>query len=268
MTPLAHRLAKQLCLPVKDRGVFWQQNAHNLRDALDDTHFFEATEVLPLLPILMDRERGVSEQFFCDRVFLPAPKTWIEFKNPAGHQAGVLLKSPEGSTWARVSYFFDDVAGPLGWLSTVSDDYKTHEGEVAVPTFVKELWGKNFFPGFLALAQWILVIINSPKVIGRKQIMPHRGLEKRLLKTKALSGRFPLHAWTELTLEATPTHVDQSGEVHEARLTGQRCLHFCRKHLRVRNGRLELVSAHWRGDPALGIKRTRYKLVPPKQEAA
>jgi len=268
MTPLAHRLAKQLCLPVKEREVFWQGNAHNLRDALDDTHFFEATEVLPLLPIVMDREKGVSEQFFFDRVFLPAPKTWIEFKNGAGHRIGILLESPEGSTWARASYFFDEVAGPLGSLSTISDDYQVHAGEVAVPNFVKELWGDGFFAGTLAVAQWILVIINSPKVLGRRQMMPHRGLERRLLKAGVLSGKFPLRAWTELTLEATPTHVDTSGEVHEARLTGQKCLHFCRKHLRVRNGRLEVVSAHWRGDPALGIKRTRYRLTPPRERAA
>jgi hypothetical protein len=32
---------------------------------------------------------------------------------------------------------------------------------------------------------------------------------------------------------------------------------FCRACLRIRNGALEYVSPHWRGDAAVGIKRTR-----------
>jgi hypothetical protein len=55
--------------------------------------------------------------------------------------------------------------------------------------------------------------------------------------------------------------TEADGTVHEAHYTGEKCLHFCRSHLRVRNGRLEQVKAHWRGNPSLGIKQTRYKLV-------
>lgn len=86
--------------------------------------------------------------------------------------------------------------------------------------------------------------------------MPHRGLERALIANQKLVGKFPLHAWTEIKLHVTPPK-EAEGE-HEAHLTGERALHFCRAHLRIRLGRLEVVKAHWRGNPAIGIKQSRY----------
>ena len=51
----------------------------------------------------------------------------------------------------------------------------------------------------------------------------------------------------------------QEGQRQEA-ITGERCLHYCRTYLRVRMGMLEYVEGHWRGNPALGMKRSRYRL--------
>jgi hypothetical protein len=100
-------------------------------------------------------------------------------------------------------------------------------------------------------------LINSPKVIGRRQFMPHKVLVKNFT-----GGSFPLHAWTEIRLEVSkPPEIDDGGP-HEARLTGRRALHFCRAHLRIRYGQLEYVSPHWRGDPSVGIKQSRYIVTP------
>ncbi|QPF81665.1 hypothetical protein IC762_17725 [Bradyrhizobium genosp. L] len=104
----------------------------------------------------------------------------------------------------------------------------------------------------------LLAMINTPRIIGRCQHMPHAGLARDLRKRFG-AGRFPLRAWTEIQLKVTPPEQGE-GEA-EAHLTGARALHFCRAHLRVRLGRLELVSSHWRGDPALGIKQSKYRLV-------
>ena len=106
----------------------------------------------------------------------------------------------------------------------------------------------------------MLAIINSPKIIGRRQHMPHRGLERALIAKQKAIGKFPLHAWTEIQLKVTPPKDMSSDAPAEDHLTGQKALHFCRAHLRVRMGRLEVVRAHWRGDAALGIKRSRYKV--------
>lgn len=118
------------------------------------------------------------------------------------------------------------------------------------------------------VAYAILAIINSPRIVGRRTHRPHAGLQRALRRARGLGvGKFPLRGWTEIILEITPPQVDVSGRVHETRLTGRRALHFVRQHLRIRNGGLELVSAHWRGDAALGIKRSRYKVVPPRNQA-
>ena len=105
-----------------------------------------------------------------------------------------------------------------------------------------------------------LALINTPRVIGRKQHMPHAGLQKKMAAARGMVGKFPLRGWTELTLAVSPPAVD--GQEHEVRLTGGKALHFCRAHLRIRLGQVELVKPHWRGDPALGIKQTRYRVAP------
>lgn len=121
--------------------------------------------------------------------------------------------------------------------------------------------------GYIPLMYAALSVINTPRVIGRRQHMPHAGLQRKLAQARGMVGKFPLHAWTEIKLEVSPPRLDRSatGDPHEARLTGAKALHFCRCHLRVRLGQLELVSAHWRGDPALGMKQSRYKLLPPTE---
>ncbi|GLK86659.1 hypothetical protein GCM10017653_47290 [Ancylobacter defluvii] len=113
-----------------------------------------------------------------------------------------------------------------------------------------------------------LAFINTPRIIGRRQHMPHRSLERKLVAQRAVVGKFPLHAWTEIKLHVTPPE-DLSDELsHEAHLTGERALHFCRAHLRIRLGKLEVVRGHWRGDAALGIRRSRYVLQGPERSGA
>jgi hypothetical protein len=110
----------------------------------------------------------------------------------------------------------------------------------------------------------VLALINSPRVIGQRQHMPHERIEREKLKALGLVGKFPLRAWTEILLSVAPPD-DRTGEPsNEAHLTGEKCLHFCRTHLRVRLGQLEYVEGHYRGNPALGFKRSRYKLEPPE----
>ena len=106
-----------------------------------------------------------------------------------------------------------------------------------------------------------LALINSPRIIGRQLYYPHMRAERDKLKKLKLVGKFPLRAWTEILLRVATRPEDRSGDdPEEAHLTGERCLHYCRSFLRVRNGFLEYVIGHWRGNPALGMKRSRYRL--------
>jgi len=248
MTPLAHRITKELTLPL-DRRKFTDHCG--LQSKMDDIHCFDLSEVWPLISQFANDGIDFSETL----AFLPAPKTWIEWMAPNGRIGTLLIGN--GDT-ARAFAAFD-----TGSSFGSSENYEViplgDERWLASPIDWEEarLRKEVDISGMLYAA---LAIINSPRMIGRKQHSPHRGLERRLLNAKHLVGKFPLHAWTELKLSVADIGKKSDGTSHEAHYTGEKCLHFCRSHLRVRNGRLERVSAHWRGNPALGIKRTRYRL--------
>jgi hypothetical protein len=221
MTPLFHRIARELTLPKSERTF---NDQVGLLGMLDDVHCFECTEISDAATELWNTSTPASRKAVVEaRAFLPAPKTWLEWK--------------------------DKEIGRIGVLSTSDGNYMAFEYRFAgVPT----LGAKTEV--FIAS---LLPFINTPRVIGRTQHMPHAGLERRLLRS--MGGRFAVHAWHEIRLHVTPPDISEDD--HEAHLTGQRALHFCRAHLRIRLGQLQLVSAHWRGDAALGIKQARYKMV-------
>lgn len=108
---------------------------------------------------------------------------------------------------------------------------------------------------FIGLAVLTLDLINTPGLVGLKQRDINRGLARKL----AAVGRYPSMAWSEVVLKHE-TRFAAPGE----RLTGtthHKCLHFVRSHLRhYRDGKVTVIPAHWRGDAAIGIKRTRYSV--------
>lgn len=285
MTPLAHQIAKQLTLPIAKR-VFHDE-PRGLLQKLCDAHCFESTKIMPLLPDLLDGEKdetAITKFVNGERVkmmgentvtkfaglaarlaFLPAPATWIEWTGD--EWIGGNKKARYG--WLLVDDFYSD--GPREFITCFSTqvtgcdfcfsfpkdgnltDAVTH-GD-ANPETEEENLTKSVYVTILVA---LLALINTPKIIGRQQHMPHIGLQRALAHAHGGIGKYPLQAWTEIRLEVGVPQFAE-GE-HEARLSGAKALHFCRAHLRLRNGRVEFVRAHWRGDPAVGIKRSRYRL--------
>lgn len=265
MTPLAAYLAKQIVARPKHREHIWAepQNLKILRSAIEDIHCFEVTNILPMLVEFKDtflRQPERTESLFETYSFLPAPKTWIEWRHGSGNRVAVLVEElTEGA--AGVTFFCEMMATNLGQISTSSGDFFDYGGKRYLPNFMTHSIGADTFSGLISFAHIMLLLINSPRIIGRRQHMPNAGLERRLARGLG-AGSFPLQAWTEILLRVSkPVEIDD-GEPHEAHLTGRRALHFCRKHIRIRNGKLEYVSAHWRGDPAIGIKQSRYVVTP------
>lgn len=255
MTPLAHRIVNQLMLPKKLRTL----NDHaGLLKKMDGIHCFEVTAVRPLIN---DLSVSIHDGGPVDSrtSFLPAPRTWIEldaYDDMGGARIGYWLEqtSPDSPTAKVITSF---------WTKNGS-----HFGAVDVGYICM---GGIMQPGYRDPAapdnrSWTLIaaslaLINTPRIIGRKQHMPDRELQRRLLAQKKLIGKFPLRAWTEIKLAVNQDPLDLSeGQSEEAYLTGERALHFCRAHLRLRRGRVEIVRSHWRGNPALGIKQSRYVL--------
>lgn len=261
MTPLAHRIARELTLPLKRRTV-----GPEMLDLMSDLHCFDMAAVWPLVEQLA---ATISEDLLSfggsqgQFMFLPARRTWIEYgKIVEGRPARFGLHLEE--TKSRRHCVVEFAAGAGDRVS-----FGAGEATQILPLVTSEglgltrEMGAKAKEGGVSIAAEImaaLAIINTPRIVGRRQHMPHRGLERKLLAARGVQGRFPLNAWTEILLDVSPPHDASSERPAEAHLTGERALHFCRAHLRVRLGRLELVRSHWRGDASLGIKRSRYKV--------
>lgn len=260
MTPLAMNLVSSLadgCEKIRSINLFDSTNVPtnaSIASTLADMHCFECSEVLDLaLEIFNLAEDGF--RIDPDFTFLPASKTWIEYKTADGPRVGHLLIG-EGVTPSQHYTFFE------------KQNCWVNHGEFYLGDDARSIFNRadNFTRAYLAIILGCLALINTPKSIGRTQYMPQRSLEKRLIKSRPRVGVFPLNAWTEIKLEArlTPEEMSEAG-LHEAHLTGRRAYHFCRSHLRIRNGRLEFVKSHWRGDPSLGTKHSRYRITHPTE---
>lgn len=280
MTPLVARTLRDLTL-AKSQRTF--QDVADVLATLSSAHCFECSEIIEAATDiavqswegLFSKHRDTRKGIFAASTFLPSPLTVIEYRGANGgpREAHVLKEQCDGWCDWRVILegpFRSAALGGLSLSAFVSDDHAI--GVDPSPAILRmidaNIDGKaaGFFLSTAGKLRSLLAMINAPRIIGRRQHMPHAGLQRKIARSKGMVGKFPLRAWTEIVLEVSPPK-EAVGE-YEARLSGAKALHFCRAHLRVRNGQLEYVRAHWRGDPALGIKRSRYRLTHPCPKSA
>ena len=279
MTPLAHQVVKDLTRPVRKRRLC---DHVGLLKKMDDVHCFAIdADAMEAVEGVLNRVTGAAVPTIGDvfdsrfyeipEIFLPADKTWVEFAATNHYdkkiqQFGFLMCGQNGVSPATVymvthdqqGTFYSDDLGSINFADLEQSRIRTNSTLAAkyADTWELEKWKVSITPRLAC----ILAFINTPRVIGRRQHMPHRGMQRRLTQARGGVGTFPLHAWTEIKLEVTPPRDDSDEGPAEAHLTGRRALHFCRAHLRIRNGQLERVRAHWRGDASLGIKQSRYRV--------
>lgn len=186
-----------------------------------------------------------------ETAIVPAPSTWLEVRDNlaiwlAGpgtgysvlvirpnydiSHAGVLIEARRG----------DDPDAPIGLFHLSGYDIDHGSGGV----------GEDG-SGHIAHALAALAVINSPAAL-RSAGNPHKGATKGLgLGPRVLEGLTP----TVITLGRS------SRENGGCRIESHpKAYHFCRAHSRNRLGRKELVRAHWRGDPAFGIRIGSYRV--------
>jgi hypothetical protein len=221
--------------------------------------------------------------------FLPAPTTWIEWLERNGSSSvrtGVLLTSididdkdilvavqildaknqqtnhkSELMFGATIAFSPGEIGKPYKY------DYHLlgFDGKDMPPEALKKMGKEGELTQVLAGLLYtqvlgFLALINTPKIVGRITHLPHAGLQRKLTHAYSMPGKYPLQAWHEIKLHVTVPY-EQNNEKVDGYLTGTRALHFCRSYLRIRQGRLELVNWHWRGNPAIGLKQTRYKVM-------
>lgn len=291
MTPFAQFIVGHLMRAPKERE---EDDENRLPERLLPAHCFAFSD--DAMELIYDLAQKITFDGLGigDLAFLPAPTTWIEFGNPPdehrpGGKEGFLLVD-DGKGTAEVLWGSTcDICEKKLYKGQLMDDWERPTGRKSfwsvAPDFRLKLFHPLFNPNANATRvftqysddgvyeEWALLyamlsVINTPHVVGRRQHMPHRGFEKNLLRSRAASGSFPLRAWTEIILECSPPRDLSDCEGFEAHLTGAKCLHFCRAHLRVKFGRVEFVRAHWRGDASLGTKRSRYRIQNRRRDAA
>lgn len=268
MTPLAHRLTREF---LGSRRNFSEEETTFQRtttERMSGAHFFEVTQALPLIPEVTAAMGKTPEgDLFVPLTYLPAPKAWVEWKLPGAKRCAVMLLecNVAGRKAALVSFYYETGDGSTdmadigvirldtGRLAQFAPDQTFTAGRPVAEDDTKLI---------LATASSLLAIINSPRIVGRRTHAPHKGLERELKHSPGV-GIGPLHDWHEIKLEVTKPRDIHDGEPHADKITGKRALHFCRKHIRIRLGKLEYVRAHWRGDPSIGIRRATYAVTAP-----
>lgn len=266
MTPLAQMITNLLLDKQIEPGATpWFKFLQS-----SECHCFEVSAVQDLADqLICNHNWRVGED---QKLFLPSPKTWLEWRND-GRSAGdagrygTLLEE-----WTH-----DDRSGErritINECMFVDGELGVNTENTAITTDSDGLTHYIFSSKGSEEDQGILVhnartycaflsLINTPRIIGRRDHMPHAGLQRKLARSYGMVGKFPLHAWTEIKLEVATIRDD--GRERVTHLSGGKALHFCRAHLRLRLGKVEIVSSHWRGDPSLGIKQTRYSVIPPR----
>lgn len=255
MTPLAMRTAKELLLPMKQRSF---DDHARILTLMGDIHCFECTDIVELAHMFAGKivSAGIDER----STFLPAPKTWIEYQREFDgrkYRVAILLLENQSKTGARRIDISSRLSFDPGDMVSL-DGYRPNKHCHRTVQKLKREFAEMDCSREFVLA--LLSIINTPKIVGRRQHMPHRGFERNLLRAQKVVGHFPLHAWTEIKLQITPPRDAFTDEPIEAHLTGKKALHFCRAHLGIRWGKLVPISSCWKGNGALGIKRSRYRL--------
>lgn len=104
----------------------------------------------------------------------------------------------------------------------------------------------------------LLALMNSPKLVRTRE-HDHAKLNARRIKR----GKYPYYPHHEVVL-----NIDKhSFMVTQGQGDGpERGLHFVRSHLRFyvhpryKNVEVTIVQPHWRGNPELGIRNTRYSM--------
>lgn len=277
MTPLAQRFFRQLTLPVRQRQV---SDEGGVLDKLDDLHCFEMSAVSAAVNRAIENEKEhVVEAcaHLVRKLFLPSPRTWLEYRHDSedspgcrGSRTAVLIERSSDKEPAKylLSLVIDDplCSIPIGafWSPSAIDAGKTWAGQATIVTGYNGSMSpeqrRSVLNRFVCETLLFVDMINTPGLIGLKSHDPHRGLARDLRRSGA--GRYPLRAWSEVVIH--PDTIEAGDAEHETGLTGRKCLHFVRAHRRrFYDGSETVVTHHWRGDAALGIKRTRYRVAPP-----
>lgn len=270
MTPLGHQVLKQLLLPVKRRSFI---DDGVILPRMDGVHYFDCRSVGDVAFELAYDKR--FDDLREKTAFLPAAKTWIEVKK-LDMDVGFLLIADNDrvKVWSVVRGVDAAFGGKSRFRSSKAvqnlEMRNSRFGDFKVIDFSgwRDVRGLDDIVGdyagiFAPVLISCLALINSPRAVDRRLNEPHAGLRRQLERMATGEKQFRVHRWTKILLELEPRSFGGSPS-EGAVLIGTRAKHFVRQYLRTRNGELERVSEHWKGDAALGLKLSTYRVAAPR----
>ena len=248
MTPLAAKFAKELLLPERKRTCL--DDAGVLTDFGPELHCFDISAIAEACYRGAIKSENMPDTLaLLGDAFLPSPVTWLEDDK---RSAFILQRVGDGRFYLRQAGAYKGRLSSLpiaifgrnaaGELDTQAAPWARREGNIS-----------PFALSYCLYCMLALDAINNAAVTDTVARISHKG-RIRELRARGVDTR-NLQYWSEVTLLP---HVARSGS-----LTGEgasKCFHFVRSHLRhITEARTTIVKAHWRGDIALGTKRTDYK---------
>jgi hypothetical protein len=266
------QIFEQKRLPVAQRTF---DDQASLLSALDDVHCFDVSEAMPIAEAMVV-EMVVANDFEMSLAFLPAPKTWLECV-VNGRRIGVLLSEFRGGAKCIIATSEGAARSDVLMLGAEASIelqriHRRRDALVQLGVPAEELHDRlqlNGDTGFGLTLLAFLALINGPGLCPQRKLHHSRPVAKRL--GLRVNGSFPLLAWTELTLRVGEGEQKSWTGGRQGGRTDMMPLHFVRAHRRRINGEWRKIEAFWRGNAALGIKQTRYKLKPrsaaPAEEA-
>lgn len=250
MTPLLWRIIKEYARPLRDRVVS-AEVLEELRTPLVGVHSYEITAIWDSCARIVHQGYSPNGIF----TFAPGDKVWLE--------ALVHDKHTQG----RIAFL---IAGASVWRLTCTDIEGKSNLEKQDSLFEPQMSGISAYaekqaspinsdtggPSTVSHFRFIRAafsIINRPQHIGLRVHQPHKGRLKQLNGTG-----FPLRVWHEVVV-GRPTR-DHQGQQIDSLVSGKKPFHHVRAHYKPSLG--VVIPEHWRGDPSIGIKRTRYRVDP------
>lgn len=271
MTPMLQALMRDAMLPARARRLTYGGDAREPYLALASFRAFDVSAVSDFATRSAARmaDLGLASPAVS---FLPHPWTWLESeaRDPAsgeriGRSALALLECGDNPLLANMWVVTLDQRRQMVTTRLAGGDLPLmgHPG-VGKPDLHPPC--HDYVPdaaleqGLASYAYALLAMINSPRALARREHAPHKGLDRDIRRT----GQPGLRPWTEILLElpggrrierdpgAPPGPGTSSGKAE----------HWVRMHPRFKLGRLEWVTAHKRGDPALGTVQATYRVRP------
>jgi hypothetical protein len=251
MTPLAHEIAKAAfgVAGARLNGPAGGEVLVAMRNAI----FVEVTEAGDAAAGMLHETQG-DLTALAGRGYLPAPITWLEWRDGESRNALLLIEDERQSGPAR------DICAYLvnGW------DRECHA--IGGVFFFDNGWrldddfphGTALAGRLMAMALGYLNVLNTPTLVRERIVQPHAGLARTLAQRGFMGGKFPLQGYTEITLRPGAVIAGKG----RGGTSADRCLHFVRRHERRIHGVWTMIDPHWRGDASLGMRLTRYKLKP------